>query len=711
MTEAKDRWTLLACLLLVLIPTWTLALPNFTTGLLGFETVDHYGTQWFYWFAQYHLENGLGIAHTDLFFHPWGKDIYGHTGANLLDAYIDVPFRKILGPVLGYNLFVVFGMVVSGMAFYRMARRYVSDRLILAVGTLLFTHNPYILYEILDGRPTQAILLFPILFFDRLLQSGEQRGWRSPLLAGLWLALTGYQYWYYAIFCGLMALAHGLYLAARPGPESGGALAVLIRHAGIAAFSLVLCLPAALPLVLATLEAGKVPGLLDTDLWTLWDTPPVTKEGTLIGLFLWQPLAGSSGFYVRDVTDATEHFLPCLFPLPMLLLPIFLHWNQHPGSLRRGPLLIMLVTSVIVGMGPMVVIADQVFTNPFYVVLAKSVSFIRRLWWPGRIAGMATILGFLVLPVALAGHRHRRPAALAVSFTMALTLFGAKLLPLPTWEADIPAGYRCLATGPKGAVMELPYAFTQAHLYYQTIHQRPIFGGMIEDNPVFTPDEFIELRKKNTFVQRVLELTRLMKSDVEWTEEDKEAMKDLGYRYVVVQKDAFTTSPKAPEAQKELQAIRLRKLERDLRAMMGNPVFSDARSSIFAPWGDPVPCDIATVGLDKEGQMAPYIDPAARLGEGTGVISRLFGEAQIIGNLPVDQAGAAPVKRIRPGETADGAGSSTGAAGTDGSSATEGAEGTQSPGSTQGTGAEGTNGGTEGSPTPEPAATPEANPQ
>ncbi len=653
MPEVKDRWTLLACLLLVLIPTWTLAVPKFTTGLLGFETVDHYGTQWFYWFAEYHLENGLGISHTDLFFYPWGKDIYGHTGANLLDAYLDVPFRMLLGPVLGYNLFVVFGMAVSAWAFYRLARRYVEDRLILAVGTLLFAHNPYILYEILDGRPTQAILLFPILFFDRLLQSGEQRGWRGPLWAGLWLALTGYQYWYYAVFGGLMALAHGLYLAARPGPQSGGSIAILLRHAGIAAFSLLLCLPVALPLVLATMEVGKVPGLLNTDLWTLSDTPPVTEEGTLIGLFLWQPLSGSSGFYVRDVTDATEHFLPCLFPLPLLLLPVFLQWLQKPGQLRRGPLLAMLILSFLVGMGPMVVVAEQVFTNPVYVLLAKSVSFIRRLWWPGRIAGLATILAFLVLPVSLAGHRHRRPAALLVSFSMAIALFAAKLLPLPTWEADIPAGYRCLATGPKGAVMELPYAFTQAHLYYQTIHQRPIFGGMIEDNPVFTPDEFIELRKKNTFVQRVLELTRLMKSDVEWTEEDKKAMQELGYRYVVVQKDAFTTSPKAPAAQKELQAVRLRKLERDLRAMMGNPVFSDARSSIFAPWGDPVPCDITTVGLDREGQMAPYIDPASRLGEGTGVLSRLFGEAQIIGNLPTDQAGAAPIKRIRPGDTTE----------------------------------------------------------
>ncbi len=642
MPEAKDRWTLLACTLLVLIPCWAWVLPDVTTGFLGNETVDHYGTQWFYWFAQYHLENGLSNAHTDLFFHPWGKDIYGHTGANMLDAYLDVPFRMLLGQVLGYNVFVMVGMALSGWAFYRLARRYVDDRLVLLVATLLFAHNPHVLYELQDGRPTQAILLFPILFLDALLQSGERKGWRAPLAAGLWLALTGYQYWYYAAFGGLMALAHGLYLCARPGPDSGGGLAVLVRHAVIAGFSLLLCLPVAMPLVLASMEAGKVPGLLDTDLWSLTDTPPVTKEGVLIGLYMWQPLTGSAGIYTRDVTEATEEFRYGLFPLPLALFPMFLYWLKQPGPLRRGPMLAMLICSAIVGMGPMVIIADQVFTNPVYMYLAKGVSFIRRLWWPGRIVGLAAVLGYLLFPVVLAGHRYRRQAVLAASFSMIAAMFVAQLLPMVTWEAYVPAGYRCLATGPKGAVIELPYSFTQGHLYYQTYHQRPIFGGMVEDNPVFSPDEFVEMRKTNTFVRRILELTRLMRSNVEWTEADKAALHELGYRYVVVQKDAFTTEDTAPLAQKELQAVRLRKLERDLRAMMGNPVFTDARSSIFAPWGDPIPCDLEAVGVDRVKQAAPYFNLTAQLIAWTVPLSRPIGEALIVGSVPWDQAGEAP---------------------------------------------------------------------
>ena len=60
---------------------------------------------------------------------------------------------------------------------------------------------------------------------------------------------------------------------------------------------------------------------------------------------------------------------------------------------------------------------------------------------------------------------------------------------MSTWDAYVPAGFRCLAGGAEGAVIELPYSWTQAHLYYQIEHGRPIMGGMLENNETFTPDE------------------------------------------------------------------------------------------------------------------------------------------------------------------------------------------------------------------------------
>lgn len=621
--DRNDRWTLLACVAL-LGPLFYAAIPELSTGLLGYESVDHYGTQWFYWFALHHLQAGQSADHSDLFFYPWGKDIYGHTGANLLDAYLAIPFRLLVGPTLGYNLFVLFGIAVSGAAFYRFCGLFSEDRLSRLVATFCFAFSPYVLYELLEGRPTQAILLFPVLFFHALWRSGRERGLLQPTLAGVWLALAGYQYWYYAFFGGLMAFTHGMYLASqRPREESWR---ILGRHGLTAAVSLILCLPGALPLLLASMKSGEVPGLLNTDLWSLSDTPPTTVEGNTVGLFLLQPISAAAGYYVRDL-GGKERFLPTLYPVPLLMLPALYSWWRNPGRLSRGPVLALVGTAVLIGIGPMLIVWKYVATNPIYLILAKGISFMRRLWWPGRAVGMALIPVFPALAVALERSSWRRPLAFAACAELLYALWVGRLAPLPTWDAGIPAGYQCLKSGPEGAIIELPFAWNQAHLYYQTQHQRPLFGGMIEDNEVFAPPEMTALRKKNTYLLRILELTKLSSSKVEPTEADRQALRDLGYRYVVVQKDAYVPAPDAPAGEKAITTSRLRKLNHDLSDMMGRPVYSDARINIYAPWGDPVPCDVATNGVDKTSRWIPNTDPVARLGirPELYIVQHLFG--------------------------------------------------------------------------------------
>ena len=46
-------------------------------------------------------------------------------------------------------------------------------------------------------------------------------------------------------------------------------------------------------------------------------------------------------------------------------------------------------------------------------------------------------------------------------------------------------------------MIDLPERWSAAHLYYQTVHGRPIFGGMLEGNARFTPAELTQLREEN----------------------------------------------------------------------------------------------------------------------------------------------------------------------------------------------------------------------
>ena len=74
----------------------------------GTDWLDTYGTHWFYWWTQQQV---LGADPGPLLFHPWGKDVYGHTGGNILDALL-AALREILGATLGTNL-ILLGILLS----------------------------------------------------------------------------------------------------------------------------------------------------------------------------------------------------------------------------------------------------------------------------------------------------------------------------------------------------------------------------------------------------------------------------------------------------------------------------------------------------------------------------------------------------------------------------------------------------------------------
>ena len=258
--------------------------PRWSTHFIGIDEVDHFGTQWFYWLvhrAMFAAEgDGLAsLAHTEMVFFPYGKDIYGHTGANILDAIVAAPLRSWLGPVLSYNIFIVLGMCFNGWAFSRLASEFTTDRLVLWVSSAWFACSPFIVFEVVEGRPTQAIVGVLCLFLRSLWRSTPQGRWGSAVAAGLLLALAGYQYWFYAFFGGLAALAHGLWCWASP-PDGTRRAGVIGRHALIAAVALLAAWPGAGALAMGA-SGGEVPGLLDVAKWTMSSMDPVTREGTL----------------------------------------------------------------------------------------------------------------------------------------------------------------------------------------------------------------------------------------------------------------------------------------------------------------------------------------------------------------------------------------------------------------------------------------------
>ncbi len=588
-----------------------------TSHLLGLEYVDHYGTQWFYAYAERQLLSGEGFGWTNLFFFPWGKDVFHHTGSNVLDAIAAVPFRRALGATLGYNVFVLGGLLVSGAAMGGLVRARTRDPGAAWLAGALVAAGPYTLVELAEGRPTQAILLLPVLFVGALLRTGEREGVGHAALAGLLLAACGYQYWYYALFGGILALGHGLarILAAPPG--AGARAQVLGRHVVVALVALAAALPVAKDLLTQAQAGTNVPGLLDTEAWTLSETVPVTRDAVKVGLMLWQPFVDRAGFYLAD-PGGREAFLPRAPMLAWAALPLVLAgaWLQTRAAGRRTlprvVTVLMLLATVGIAVGPVIVLpGGWTLPNPPYIALAKSIGVLQRLWWPGRAHAFVAIVLALAAGEGLAalrrsfGGRVARAVGVLALAGLGAQLAAFQLAPFPSWDASVPAGYRCLAgrlpheaAGTPGALIELPYSWNQAHLHFQQVHGRPILGGMLENNPTFTPAESVTFREDNTFVRALLDVATLQVGELpDWDDADREAVHALGYRYVVLQKDALVGGPQ-DGLQSASTRARMRAIRMALTDMVGPPIYDDARIAIHAPWGDPSPCASAPPAPD-----------------------------------------------------------------------------------------------------------------
>jgi hypothetical protein len=552
-----------------------------TTRLLGRQYVDAWGTQWFYWFVGRQVAAGQGLGHTDLFFYPWGKDIYLHTGGNVLDALLAWPVRYLVGPVAGYNLFVLAIVATNIFAMRALLTRLGAPGPAAMLAATLFAFNPWVLHELRDGRPTQALLAFVLLFFaDYLALDTDRRKW-VPLRAGLWLALAGLTYWYNALFAGMAAALLALVrVIPRAAPAERWRL--LTRHAVAGLAALALVAPFALPMLRV---GASVPGLLDVSKWTLTSWTPTTEEGVGIGLYVFDPASLHSGFFAEKGTGGLafleeDHNVFGVQLLLMLLGAVF-----APPRIRRAAG-VLLGVSICIAVGPQV----SGVPNIVYLAIVKTSSIFQRLWWPSRALVLGQIgLGVLAAWAFARAGRLLPGVALLVGAWWVYDLHGTELAPLSTWAAGIPAGYRCLAEATDGAVVELPYAHTQAHLYYQTLHGRPLFGGMVEDNPVFAPKEQVAFKTDNDFIAMLFDQAASGKKPPVFDPRDREELHTMGYKWVVLDKRAYM-DPGDNARVATASEGRARWVRKTFTNMLGAPVYEDEMTAIYAPWGDGSPC-------------------------------------------------------------------------------------------------------------------------
>ncbi|MDP2306825.1 MAG: hypothetical protein Q8P18_12450 [Pseudomonadota bacterium] len=557
------------------------------TRVVGSPSVDGFGTQWFFWFASEVLSGRQPAGVTDLLFHPWGKDLYAHTGGNLVDAWLAAPLRAVLGPVAGFDAWVVVVLLTNAWAGLRLAAAFGAPRRWRWAAGLALVLNPYVLAEIDLGRVTQAWLAPAGLALAGLV---AMRSVRGAALAGLALGLSGLAYWYYGLLLGAIAVLQGVW-ALVAGPERTRAFGLFAVAAAVA---LLVTLPFAAPMVRA-LGGGEVPGLLALD-----GTGPLaplalrTVEGDEQGLYVIAPLLGAAGSLLEDGGLRFSRGLPAYFWVHLLAGLLGLGVLLARGGVRRwGWVVGAWIVAVLVASGPAIVLGDHLVPNRPWIALVTAVDVLRRWWWPGRAVFLLHLLVAGLLPVLLSALPRvlRIPTGAGILLVALALLRRDALAPVASWDATVPPALRCLAAAPPGAVIDLPLLVDQKNLWFQTVHHKPLLGGMLLKKTAFAPAEFTRLRAEDPLLQALEAIgDRHYTRDMEpATPEVRAALASHGYRYVVARIDAFRRPRTAADGE-VVWVSEWSRPRRQLLALLGAPAAEDDTLGIWMLDGGALPC-------------------------------------------------------------------------------------------------------------------------
>jgi hypothetical protein len=125
-------------------------------------------------------------------------------------------------------------------------------------------------------------------------------------------------------------------------------------------------------------------------------------------------------------------------------------------------------------------------------------------------------------------------------FSTLLLLRQEGFLPVGRWDGRAGPVLSCLKAAPAGAVIDLPYVMQQENLYFQTIHQKPLLGGMLVTKAAFAPPQIAMLKQNSPLLRALVAVGERNYSEAAPAlPEHRQQLLDLGYRYVLVQQGGF----------------------------------------------------------------------------------------------------------------------------------------------------------------------------
>ena len=562
----KDRGLVAELVLYVTIAVYGVH-RAFAPGLVVGEGPDLPGSLWFTWWTGQTLSEGGGLDSTTLFFHPLGKDLFAHTGSNLLDALVAQPFVALFGFPDFQPWFVLAVLLANVWAFRALATHVLPGRGAVVAASVAWLLNPLVLYEITAGRITQGFLVFLPLALLHFLRVGEGR--RHAVLAGLFTALQGWTYW----FSGY-ALAFALAWLATVALWSGRDRGLLIRRYALAGgVALLGVLPAVLPMALKA-AGGEVPGLGEA----------VGVDGQFLGL------------------DELEKKSPAVLMTLGTGVPLLLWALFGPGRTRWLPITLGLG---VLSCGPDIWLPDLRLPSVIWTAATGLVPFFERLWFPYRLFLVASVGAALGVGFLASRWRHGWVLAPLVAGATLVEQGRLHIFPFATQDASPPAVLAWIAQEHGGGLITLPFGEAHDAVMWQPSHGLPLFGGMGEGAEPLWPPGYQE-QLDNSFAAALMAVPERPRRPVlEVDPADEQALRDQGFRWVMLDREPIEPWARGV-AEGSLKADDRQMAVKRLSQLLGPPTAVGGAWVVWDLWGQATPPD--ELAPTDEHLAAPFVE-------------------------------------------------------------------------------------------------------
>ncbi len=174
-------------LLIAIVLTWPL-ISKFTTHIPGVDEDSATHIWYLWWFKWAFVEGHSPLFKTDWIFHPQIIDrIFDvHTFVN---AAISLPFQYLVGLIASSNLLFYLNFFLTGLGMFALVKKLTDNYWSAFIAGLIVVFMPYTWGQILDNHTNLYTIWFIPFYLLFLLRTLGEKGWKNPLLAGLFFGL------------------------------------------------------------------------------------------------------------------------------------------------------------------------------------------------------------------------------------------------------------------------------------------------------------------------------------------------------------------------------------------------------------------------------------------------------------------------------------------------------------------------------------------